>query len=797
MKSIYNFVGNINEGWWDDFKKNASKANPWSMLGSLFNDIVPQKEEKETEDQRRMRELRDAKKNSLEKELAHRQEMRQKQLEIAHQKQLAAIQAKDAKEEARRAREKAELDAEIARIKAQSKALSNMYKKGAVTEDDITFFLEQSKIAADNLTPDDQEIFAHAQEVLSCCCYDDDGNFIDDPEKRVERGKKMFGDSVFEDLKKSNPDFAKSIDNGGMTAEDMVSVVNNVEPKDVVQSTLNDCEETIKGHDEKQSEVDKLNNSLKDIEGLQSKNDKIDSDISDCDEALDKLKKYDNDKDGLRQNIASNIKGFDSCRKMGQENGTEFFDKEESARLIKEEISKMTPQEKAEKFPGMSDKQIEGLATSYCNNANSLSDADLDNATDQAQKGLDNSKQKLEDKKADLQQQKKDNEQSIKDKLQESGVDIEEGQTTKDAVYKLEDKTKEAQKDLKSYDRETHYEEKKGKQAEYQEKLNNYNNGNYEVNAKNIAKNSQKVVDRHNQARGMKEGVYVDDQGHEHLVKDILADTHIQMQDKKDEKGEYVCVIKKDEDTGQTTMQKMYRSETTPEEYAEARKMNMAFSPAPEKPSKPEPKPTIGEDGKISYSAEDVETLKEWQRYRETKKLREEAVKKAEGELGVSGCFTDKGFDEEKYINDKVKQEIDKENVQSNPEDSEEEKQRKEKERNDIRKHIENDTKTFDAVDDEEYSDDTTDAERTDNDDDLEDEADDEDSKKKQNPAKIWKQRSYKRGDKTFKTTSYYNKKGDSISKKEFLKRKENYQKSLKENLSLKPLRMYILEHLS
>ena len=60
------------------------------------------------------------------------------------------------------------------------------------------------------------------------------------------------------------------------------------------------------------------------------------------------------------------------------------------------------------------------------------------------------------------------------------------------------------------------------------------------------------------------------------------------------------------------------------------------------------------------------------------------------------------------------------------------------------------------------------------------DEAEGEEDKKKQNPHKVWKQKSYKRGDKTFKTKSYYNKKGASISKEEFQEKVKNYEKNNK-----------------
>lgn len=83
------------------------------------------------------------------------------------------------------------------------------------------------------------------------------------------------------------------------------------------------------------------------------------------------------------------------------------------------------------------------------------------------------------------------------------------------------------------------------------------------------------------------------------------------------------------------------------------------------------------------------------------------------------------------------------------------------------------------AVDDEKEGD-----ERTDNDDDLEDDDEEKDEKtgevtksSTKDPRKVWKRRTYKRGDKTFKTKSYYDKKGNSISAKDFKEKVQNYEK--------------------
>lgn len=66
----------------------------------------------------------------------------------------------------------------------------------------------------------------------------------------------------------------------------------------------------------------------------------------------------------------------------------------------------------------------------------------------------------------------------------------------------------------------------------------------------------------------------------------------------------------------------------------------------------------------------------------------------------------------------------------------------------------------------------------------MEDEESDEEKKKKQDPRKVWKQKTYKRGRKTFKTKSYYNKKGNSISKEDFDKKVKSFEKS-NESLSI------------
>ena len=81
------------------------------------------------------------------------------------------------------------------------------------------------------------------------------------------------------------------------------------------------------------------------------------------------------------------------------------------------------------------------------------------------------------------------------------------------------------------------------------------------------------------------------------------------------------------------------------------------------------------------------------------------------------------------------------------------------------------------VVDDEKEGD-----ERTDNDDDLEDDDVDDkgNSTGKKDPRKVYKRRSYKRGNKTFKTKSYYDKKGNSISAKDFKEKVANFEKKNK-----------------
>ena len=93
--------------------------------------------------------------------------------------------------------------------------------------------------------------------------------------------------------------------------------------------------------------------------------------------------------------------------------------------------------------------------------------------------------------------------------------------------------------------------------------------------------------------------------------------------------------------------------------------------------------------------------------------------------------------------------------------------------------------------------DDNTDGEAGEDDettDDLEDEAGDEESKKRQDPAKVWKRGTYKRGGKTFKTKGYVNKKGDKISAKEYQKKVEAYKRATG-NESLSFTKANLLEH--
>ena len=76
--------------------------------------------------------------------------------------------------------------------------------------------------------------------------------------------------------------------------------------------------------------------------------------------------------------------------------------------------------------------------------------------------------------------------------------------------------------------------------------------------------------------------------------------------------------------------------------------------------------------------------------------------------------------------------------------------------------------------------------ERTDNDDDLEDDDEEKDDSGKvtkastKDPRKIYKRRTYKRGNKTFKSKSYYDKKGNPITAEEFKKKVANFEKKNK-----------------
>ena len=92
----------------------------------------------------------------------------------------------------------------------------------------------------------------------------------------------------------------------------------------------------------------------------------------------------------------------------------------------------------------------------------------------------------------------------------------------------------------------------------------------------------------------------------------------------------------------------------------------------------------------------------------------------------------------------------------------------------------------FNKAKEEEGEENTVDDERTDNDDDLEDE--DTTGTKKQDPHKVWKRRTYKRGNKTFKTKSYYDKKGNPISAEDFKKKVKKFKNESYRDWRMTPL---------
>lgn len=91
--------------------------------------------------------------------------------------------------------------------------------------------------------------------------------------------------------------------------------------------------------------------------------------------------------------------------------------------------------------------------------------------------------------------------------------------------------------------------------------------------------------------------------------------------------------------------------------------------------------------------------------------------------------------------------------------------------------------KNWDNFNDDENDEDVENS-KHDNEGDMEDE---DKNNQNQNPSKVWRRKTYKRGDKTFKTKNYYNKKGDvSITAKEYREKVSKFNKSNKnESLSL------------
>ena len=68
---------------------------------------------------------------------------------------------------------------------------------------------------------------------------------------------------------------------------------------------------------------------------------------------------------------------------------------------------------------------------------------------------------------------------------------------------------------------------------------------------------------------------------------------------------------------------------------------------------------------------------------------------------------------------------------------------------------------------------------------DTSDMEDEDEGNTKQDPHKVWKQKTYKRGKKTMKTKSYYNKKGNSISADEFRKKVQKFEENSAKNEGL------------
>lgn len=179
-------------------------------------------------------------------------------------------------------------------------------------------------------------------------------------------------------------------------------------------------------------------------------------------------------------------------------------------------------------------------------------------------------------------------------------------------------------------------------------------------------------------------------------------------------------------------------------------------------------------------------TLKEGEKIEDNedlKKVAEEAVKKKKEEIDK------KISDKNKELKNTVNQQKPKEEPEKKEENSFEDEDgyvyKKDGDKytmtDDKGQEIEIDKEDFEkakekAVDDKKEGD-----ERTDNDDDLEDDEVDDKGNSKKDPRKIYKRRTYKRGDKTFKTKSYYDKKGNSISAKDFKEKVANFKKSKKQ----------------
>lgn len=816
MKTLYTILEHniasttINESIFDLFRDKKGgdiDLNPFNILSRLMDAVTGKDDkEKESDDARRARELFEKKQEGIKQELEHRMKMAEAAKEKAHAEKMRAIAMENAKKKAKADAEEKRLNAEIAKYKKQTAEMEKLVAKGIATESDLQYWANEAKKAQELLPTTEQDLYARQEDMLVGCFYDDNGKFIENPNQRAARGKSLYGDDVFEQMRKESPKLAEAMDNPNTRTNTLVQSIANVESEDTLNRKIDVIDARLAEQRALEEDKAKAEQAKKDREEIAKKKTKANDEIKNIDDNIATLNKAkDLNPDKAKKTISSSIGELQ--RIANTETDTENGETAESK--IKKHINDMSDEDFAAKFPGL--KKDELISNLDFEGDALCSDDKLKEMQDKSAKSIESIKAKAEKDIKSL-EAKKETQKQIVEKVDKDlkefdenhGIERKDGDSDADIAAKYEENVNKANNDLESWNAVNEPDELKQEKIRCQEEIKKQKEGAYEVDLKERAKKAKETAQEYNYERAKKDA----ESDIEDAVKknDVLGSV-----EKSDDKGDYVEVIdRKDPKDPKSPLvsKKVYRKDCKDaDEYATYRQKAAALQAEPKRPEGEKPKPEIGDDGKPHFKAEDMDKVKEWEVYKANtlkhQAARETLIKEFPE---MEGCFDDGGFNADKYA-EKTGNEINVPNKTEKPEEFTDEDGTVYKKDGDKYTMT---TKDGDSteISAEEFenqkkasAEETGDAqegdERTDNDDDLsDDEGDDENGKPKQDPRTVWKQRTYKRGDKTFKTNSYYNKKGNSISKEEFHKKLAAFNKRKNENHhKLMSLRDYITEN--